>query len=78
MIQIRIDDEWNIITRTILPLVWTPSFQPDGWTVPFGTGAATFSACLQPKNRSVPAGSGAACVTSGRASWRGVPVSAYG
>lgn len=36
VIAIHINDDWNVITRTILPLVWQPSFQP-AQTVPFGT-----------------------------------------
>ena len=49
VIPIHINDDWNVITRTILPLVWQPSFQP-AQTVPFGTGPITFSAFLSPKN----------------------------
>jgi hypothetical protein len=47
VIPIHINADWNIITRTILPLVWQPSLQP-GQTVPFGTGPTTFSAFLSP------------------------------
>jgi hypothetical protein len=37
-----------VITRTILPLVWSPSFQP-GQTVPrFGLAPTTFSTFLSP------------------------------
>jgi hypothetical protein len=50
VIPIHINEDWNIITRTILPLVWNPSFQPQGNTVPFGTGPITFSAFLSPAN----------------------------
>ncbi len=49
VIPIHINDDWNIITRTILPLIWQPSLQPAN-TVPFGTGPITFSAFLSPKN----------------------------
>jgi hypothetical protein len=49
VIPIHINDDWNVITRTILPLVWQPSFQP-AQTVPFGTAPITFSAFLSPKN----------------------------
>jgi hypothetical protein len=49
VIPIHINDDWNVITRTILPLIWQPSFQP-AQTVPFGTGPITFSAFLSPKN----------------------------
>jgi hypothetical protein len=49
VIPIHLNDEWNIITRTILPLVWQPSLEP-AHTVPFGTGPTTFTAFLSPKN----------------------------
>jgi hypothetical protein len=35
MIPIHINEDWNVITRTILPLIWQPSLQP-AQTVPFG------------------------------------------
>ena len=28
VIPIHLNEDWNVITRTILPLVWSPSFQP--------------------------------------------------
>jgi hypothetical protein len=49
VIPIHVNDEWNVITRTILPLIWSPSVEP-AHVVPFGTGATTFSAFLSPKN----------------------------
>ena len=49
VIPIHINEDWNVITRTILPLVWQPSLQP-AQTVPFGAGPTTFSAFLSPKN----------------------------
>lgn len=49
VIPIHLNDDWNLITRTILPLVWSPSSQP-GQSVPFGLAAASFSAFLSPKN----------------------------
>jgi len=49
VIPIHINQDWNVITRTILPLVWQPSLQP-AQTVPFGTGPTTFSAFLSPAN----------------------------
>ena len=52
VIPIHITPDWNIITRTILPLIWQPSFQPEGSTVPFGTGPTTFSAFLSPSKPS--------------------------
>src|SRR6188508_564643 len=47
VIPIHLNEDWNIITRTILPLVWQPSLLP-ARTVPFGTGPITFSAFLSP------------------------------
>src|SRR5271170_6743557 len=49
VIPIHVNDDWNIITRTILPLVWNPSLSPID-TVPVGTGPTTFSAFLSPRN----------------------------
>ena len=49
VIPIHINQGWNVITRTILPVIWQPSLQP-AQTVPFGTGPTTFSAFLSPKN----------------------------
>ena len=45
----HITQDWNIITGTILPLVWSPSFQP-AQSVPFGLAPTTFSAFFSPKN----------------------------
>ncbi len=49
VIPIHINQDWTIITRTILPLIWQPSLHPEH-TVPFGTGPTTFSAFLSPAN----------------------------
>jgi hypothetical protein len=48
VIPISLNEDWHLITRTIVPLVWSPSFQP-GQSVPFGLGPATFSAFLSPR-----------------------------
>jgi hypothetical protein len=48
VIPIHVSEEWNVITRTILPLVWSPSFQPVVSVPPFGLGPTTFSAFLSP------------------------------
>jgi len=48
VIPIHLGGDWNLITRTILPLVWQPSLQP-AQTVPFGLGPTTFSAFLSPR-----------------------------
>jgi hypothetical protein len=47
VIPIHLNSDWNLITRTILPMIWQPSLQP-ARTVPFGTGPTTFSAFLSP------------------------------
>lgn len=49
VIPIHLNDQWNVITRTILPLIWQPSLQP-AKSVPFGTGPTTLSAFLSPAN----------------------------
>jgi hypothetical protein len=49
VIPIHVNEDWNVITRTILPLIWQPSLEP-AHTVPFGTGPTTFSAFLSPRN----------------------------
>jgi hypothetical protein len=48
VIPIHINEDWSVITRTIVPLVWSPSFQPLASTPPFGLGPTTFSAFLSP------------------------------
>jgi hypothetical protein len=47
VIPIHLNSDWNLITRTILPMIWQPSLQP-ARTVPFGIGPTTFSAFLSP------------------------------
>ncbi len=49
VVPFHVTEDWNLITRTILPLVWSPSFQP-AQSVPFGLGLTSFSAFLSPKN----------------------------
>jgi hypothetical protein len=46
VVPLRITSGWNVITRTIVPLVWQPSFT-DGDTT-FGLGDINFSAFLSP------------------------------
>jgi len=48
VIPIHINEDWNVITRTILPVVWSPSFQPFAAVPPFGLAPVTFSAFLSP------------------------------
>lgn len=47
VIPIHLNEDWNLITRTILPLVWNPSFQP-AQSVPFGLAPTSFTAFLSP------------------------------
>jgi hypothetical protein len=49
VIPFHISDDWNIITRTILPVVWSPDLSPLP-TTPVGTGATLFTAFLSPRN----------------------------
>lgn len=48
VIPIHLTD-WNIITRTVIPVVWTPDLSPIP-TVPVGIAPTDFSAFLTPKN----------------------------
>jgi hypothetical protein len=48
VIPIHLNPEWNLITRTILPLTWSPSFQPAASVPPFGLSPTSFSAFLSP------------------------------
>lgn len=48
VIPIHVNDEWNVITRTILPLTWSPSLQPESSVPPFGLQPVTFSAVVSP------------------------------
>ena len=49
VIPIHITEDWNVITRTILPLVWNPSYAPASvW--PAGIAPTTVSAFLSPRN----------------------------
>jgi len=49
IIPFHLDDRWNLITRSILPLQWNPPGM-SGPSVPFGTGALNVSAYLSPKD----------------------------
>jgi hypothetical protein len=47
VIPIEVTDDWNVITRTILPVIWNPSLGPnDGATT--GIGDTTFTAFVSP------------------------------
>lgn len=48
VIPFHVTDDWNIITRTILPVVWNPDTSPAP-TVPVGTGPTSFTAFLAPR-----------------------------
>jgi hypothetical protein len=50
VIPFHLNDDWNLITRTIVPLVWSPSFQPGQSVPPFGLAPTSFSALFSPKN----------------------------
>lgn len=49
VIPFHVNDDWNVITRTILPLVYQPTLAP-GVGEDFGLGATQFSAFLSPAN----------------------------
>jgi hypothetical protein len=49
VIPIHVSEDWNVITRVVLPLVWSPTLQP-AKSVPFGTGPTAFSMFLSPAN----------------------------
>jgi hypothetical protein len=48
VIPFHLNQDWNLITRTILPLTWSPSFQPEASVPPFGLSPTSFSAFLSP------------------------------
>ncbi len=47
VVPIKVNSDWNVITRTILPLIWQPEFLP-GQGSTFGLGDIQFSAFLSP------------------------------
>ena len=47
VIPIEVNKDWNVITRTILPLIWQPAFTPDQGDT-FGLGDLQLSAFLSP------------------------------
>src|SRR5207344_1411463 len=49
VVPISISDNWNIITRTILPVIWQPALGPDDGAVS-GIGDLQFTAFLSPAN----------------------------
>ena len=50
VVPIHVNEDWNVITRTVLPFVWSPSFQPAASVPPFGVAPTTFTAFLSPRN----------------------------
>ena len=49
VIPVDLSKEWNLITRTIMPVIWQPEFVP-GQGDSFGLGDIQFSAFLSPAN----------------------------
>jgi hypothetical protein len=49
VIPLHLTPDWNVITRTVVPVVWTPDLSPLP-SVPAGIGPTDFSAFLTPKN----------------------------
>jgi hypothetical protein len=46
VIPIHVTPDCNVITRTILPLVWSPTSQPGASVPPFGLAPTSFSPFL--------------------------------
>ena len=49
VIPIQLTADWNLITRTVVPVVWTPDLSPVP-SEPVGMAPTDFSAFLTPKN----------------------------
>jgi hypothetical protein len=49
VIPVHVNDDWNIVTRAVLPFVWTPDLSPAP-NVPFGTAPLQVTSFLTPKN----------------------------
>ncbi len=49
VVPFHITDDWNLITRTVIPVVWNPDSSPAP-TVPVGTAPTQFTAFLSPKH----------------------------
>jgi hypothetical protein len=50
VVPLHVNEDWNVITRTVLPLVWSPSFEPVESVPPFGMAPTSFTAFLSPRN----------------------------
>ncbi len=51
MIPFSLNENWNLITRTIVPLIWQPEFAPSQGTT-FGLGDIQLSTFVSPSNPS--------------------------
>jgi hypothetical protein len=49
VVPFHVSDDWNVITRTVLPVVWNPDASPIP-TVPVGAGPTSFTAFLAPRH----------------------------
>lgn len=49
VVPFHLSDDWNVVTRTILPVVWNPDASPIP-TVPVGIGPTSFTAFLVPRH----------------------------
>ena len=52
VIPVTINDDWNLITRTIAPIIWQPDFYTQGEGRVTGLGDITFSAFFSPQKSS--------------------------
>jgi hypothetical protein len=49
VIPFHVNDDWKVITRTMLPIVWNPDLSPAS-TVPVGLAPTSFTAFLSPSH----------------------------
>ena len=68
VIPISVSDDWNVITRTILPVIWNPSLGPGDSTS--GIGDTVFTAFLSPANPGSGSGARAPSSSSRRTATR--------
>jgi len=47
VVPFHLNDDWNLITRTVMPLIWNPALTPGGESS-FGLGNTTLSLFLSP------------------------------
>jgi len=48
VVPIHVTKDWNVITRTVVPFVWSPSFEPAARVPSFGVAPTSFTALLSP------------------------------